>query len=147
MSEIFFLASNQPIKELSNQAQEILEKGNPIISAWKNRKMDTIALGQPKVYKVDCKEYENLPINKKYVCGLDFRWSEENVKLLLTYIKKHVDNSGELELWSEWLDDTEDDADVYRKKALLRELDYSFLDKFFEQESNVKMLEIRDKYY
>ena len=41
MSEIFFLASNQPIKEQSNQAQEILEKGNPIISAWKNRKMDT----------------------------------------------------------------------------------------------------------
>ena len=67
--------------------------------------------------------------------------------MFLTYIKKHVDNYGELELWSEWLDDTEDDTDVYRKKALLSELDYSFLDHFFEHESNVKMLEIRDKYY
>lgn len=147
MSEIFFLASNQPIKEQSNQAQEILEKGNPIISAWKNRKMDTIALGQPKVYKVDRKEYENLTIRKKYVYGLDFRWSEENVALLLAYIKEHMKNSEELELWSMWLDDTEDYSDVYRKKVLLRKLDYQFLDQFFEHESKVKMLEIRDKYY
>lgn len=147
MSEIFFLASNQPIKEQSNQAQEILEKGNPIISAWKNRKMDTIALGQPKVYKVDRKEYENLTIRKKYVYGLDFRWSEENVALLLAYIKEQMKNSEELELWSVWLDDTEDYSDVYRKKVLLRELDYQFLDQFFEHESKVKMLEIRDKYY
>lgn len=126
MSDIYFLASNTKLKELSN----------PYITRTTDmgiRCNDINKLGYPEVFHVSQDEYSGYGIKKKYVMGLDFRWSRDAVDHLIEYIKEHMKLAEDLEFWHLWLNESKEPSKLYAKKILCSQLNYEFFEDFFNK--------------
>ena len=141
MSCIYFLASDTELKEMRN----------PYVSYANGRVWlsNSLASLYPTIFRVEKKECEQLPISRKFVLGLDFRWNEKSVELLIQYMQGHLLKASEIELLSIWLGGN---RNLLSKKILLKQLSYDYLDKFLDDETyednyDMKKLTILNRFY
>lgn len=141
MSCIYFLASDTELKEMRN----------PYVSYANGRVWlsNSLASLYPTIFHVERKEYEQLPISRKYVSGLDFRWNEKSVELLIQYIQEHLLKANEIELFSFWLGGNKN---LLSKRILLKRLSYDYLDRFLDDETyednyDLKKLTVLNRFF
>ncbi len=147
MSEINFIACDSELEELANDSKMLIGENNSIL-ALKNRKRIMLReLYLPSISLIPAYEYEDYNIDKKYVYRLDYRWNKESVEVLLDYFNRNMKKTDEIEFWSIWLDDTEDYSDKIQKKVLINNLNYEYMNCFYEYEHKVKCLVILNKFY
>ena len=143
MSCIYFLASDA----------ELTEVGNPFVSYSNGRAIlsNSSSILHPRIFHVDKKEYEQFPVTKKFVVGLDFSWNEETVGILIRYIQEHLAEADEMELLGIWLGGNKQKKTL-SQKVLFKQLNYKFLDSFFDDATyedcyDIKKLTIRNRFY
>jgi len=135
VSEINFIACNDELEELRNYSKNVITK-----KSFNN-------ICYPSISLVKSEDYKEYNIKKKYVYSLDYRWQRESVEVLLDYFDRNMKKTDEIEFWSIWLNNRDDYSDLYKKKVLIQQLGYEYLDQFYENEKDVKCLQIRNAFY
>ena len=138
MSDVYYLASDTELDERKNP-NIIYEKRGVIMTG-------PFAESYLRTFRVDKKEYENLPVKRKYVLGLDFRWREDAVEMLLQYMRDHLAKADEIEFLNVWLGGNDK---IKTKKILLEQLSYEFLGQFLsdDEDCDIKKLVIVNRFY
>jgi len=124
LSRFQFIASDSPLKDVKNPYIEFfsinmaLTRGielddylldDPDIDR-DDEKMMFICDSDEHMHEIEIKQEES-PLytekytQKKYVSELRWIYSEERALQLLDYIKEHLNDSNEVELWDTWMDD------------------------------------------
>lgn len=127
MSLFQFIASDTPLKKLENEKIKLLSieemerlqeelqitlipeylpsdidrQEKNILYAPDEEALDELAIGDVGDYAHYCLIYTE----KKYTASISWRYSEERAARLLEYIRDHMENAEEVDLWSIWLDD------------------------------------------
>lgn len=147
MSEINFIASNDKLEELSNDTKSNISNNKTIIAFPKRKGINVLDLCMPSITLLCEEQYKGYNITKKYVYGLDYRWQKESVEKLIDYFKRNMKNTDEIEFWSIWLDESERNSEKLQKKVLIEQLDYQYLEKFYNNEQEIKCLKILNGSY
>ncbi|PKM95616.1 MAG: hypothetical protein CVU84_02095 [Firmicutes bacterium HGW-Firmicutes-1] len=124
MSRFQFIASDSPLKDVKNPYIEFLSIN---MALARGIQLDDYILDDPDIDRDDVKRmficdseehmheieikqeespsYAEKYTQKKYASELRWIYSEERALQLLDYIKEHLKDSNEVELWDTWMDD------------------------------------------
>ena len=133
-----FLASNKPLKKLENphityysidkakelgfvdsipnDAEKYIDSGHPymfIVDKEDN-------LYEPEINPVDDIEKEYIEetlksySKKNYFAQIDFHYNKKRAKMIIDYLKEHLNECDEVELWNTWFDNFEPTTIVYK---------------------------------
>ncbi|TCT15635.1 hypothetical protein EDC18_103343 [Natranaerovirga pectinivora] len=124
MSSYQFLASNKPLKEVTNSFVKLLSINDMIAN---NMEIPDFLLKTTKdrdekiVLQCDSEEHlDEIEImnensiqvgylkkytNKKYISSLTWRYTDKRAEELLQYIKDQLKDVDEIELWDTWMDE------------------------------------------
>ena len=139
MSDVYYLASDTKLKELKNPY--IIYKKRGVIMS------NALAECYPRTFSIDKKEYGHLPLKRKYVLGLDFRWQVDAIEMLIQYMQDHLTRANEIELLNVWLGGNDK---IKSKKILVYQLDYIFLRQFMCDDENlcdITKLTVMNRFY
>lgn len=133
MSIYQFMASDKELEEYDNGI--IVLSGNKL----RNRKNFFITEEQElqamRIRIEDDMSYASLYTNKKQCVYIEWYYTEKNAKVMLAYIKKHLEVAKEIELWNVWLNEKKKPR---IKKCSLKELDIKRIKEIFGKESFVE---------
>lgn len=133
MSLYQFIASNAPLKEVKNpyitemsiydMEKQGLEVDHVLLQDYSGNKDEISILvfeTEEQLYETEIKKdnpdfYASDYTNKKYVSEVTWRYTEERAEKLLEYIKEHLEEAEEIELWNIWMDEVSKPV-IYEKK-------------------------------
>lgn len=115
MSSYQFFASNTPLKEYDNPkiSLKLGDKNTPLLYSTADE-----SCGMRIILEEDAelrKMYTTLPFS----VYIEWNYSEENAKVLIAYIKEHLQSTSGIQLWNAWLGNQ---SLPRRKKISLAEL-------------------------
>lgn len=104
MSLYQFLASDKKLESYDNQ-RIVLDRKNKILKGkeGKQRIFDIDEQSAMRIYQEEDRKYVDLYTDKKYAAYIEWCYNEENVPILMEYIKQHLESARRIELWNVWL--------------------------------------------
>ena len=150
MSVYLFLSSDIPLENVDYTGSELLsieeaEQRSIPMPDWYSEDMllinrtDKILIYAPddscfdeiQIWGKDDSAFVKKYSDKNYHAGLQWVYSDERAGQLIEYIKEHLNNASEIELWKVWLD-PDCEAGPVKKKCSLDSLAVSDIKEFDE---------------
>ena len=154
MSVLTYIASDSPLKEMRNphikllSVNQALEMGIKVhefmLQALYDRDKTDVILwidddknfGEISI-RPFCKGdmFDNIYTEKRFCAHLEWKYTEDRAVKLIKYIKSHLIDAGQLELWNIWLGEWFDGSELKVKKYYIpiEQLGISDLEKIFNK--------------
>jgi len=161
MSRFHYFASDTVLEERKNpyiemlSVNQALEKGIDVKLDWFGVGFDRDKpgvilfcaeedkMGYPNIYTFQKDDYyDRIGTEKTFCAALEWSWSEENIKVVLDYIRSQMEETEELEIWSVWLGNDVIMENVEKSVYKMNELSVEVLKNFYESQQDYKCISV-----